>query len=104
MAKIVCIDTGIFKSDINNIGDVVSIHDDDVDLSGGAYDTFKIIIIKGITAAEIQVKFNSLITKEIVSKYPINMDNLTGQDLDDLSSDKTKAEKYNILEKVTINA
>jgi hypothetical protein len=48
MAKVVIIDTGTYRKDINNIGDIVSIHDDNVDLSGPGYDNFKIIDIPGM--------------------------------------------------------
>ena len=45
MAQIVLIDTGT-KREVNNIGDIVSVHDDDVAL-GGSYQCFKIVKVPG---------------------------------------------------------
>ena len=46
MAKIILIDNGT-KRDNNNIGDIVGIHDDDVELTGAGYNNFKIVKIAG---------------------------------------------------------
>jgi hypothetical protein len=60
MASIVCIAEGTYREGLNNIGDIVSIHDGDVALTGSAYDAFKIIQVDGVTAEELQTKFGSL--------------------------------------------
>lgn len=61
MGKIVCISDKTFIEGLNNIGDIVSIHDDDVELSGEAYAAFKVIEIPGIKSIDIQTKLNMLI-------------------------------------------
>jgi len=53
MAKIVKIAEGTYRPGSNNIGDVVAIHDDNVEL-GSAYDTFEIVNIEGVTAEEVR--------------------------------------------------
>lgn len=58
MAQIVCIEKETYNKEINNIGDVVAIHDDDVELTGGGYDGFKIIKVEGMTAKQVQDKLN----------------------------------------------
>jgi hypothetical protein len=60
MAQIVCIAEGTYREGINNLGDIVSIHDDDVKLTGSGYDAFKIIQVDGVTAKELQEKFGAL--------------------------------------------
>jgi|WetSurSiteA1Bulk_404760.scaffolds.fasta_scaffold129322_1 hypothetical protein len=67
MAQIVCIAQGTYREGLNNIGDIVSIHDDDVGLTGKAYDSFKIIQVDGVTASELQVKFGSLQPEQAVA-------------------------------------
>ena len=59
MAQIVLIDTGTLREGLNSIGDVVSVHDDNVVL-GPSYDTFKIIRVPG-TAQEVIDLINSKI-------------------------------------------
>jgi hypothetical protein len=49
----VCIAEATHRPGINEIGDVVSVHEDDVDLSGIGYLTFNVIYIENMTAAEI---------------------------------------------------
>jgi hypothetical protein len=60
MAQIVVIAAGTYREGLNNIGDVVSIHDDNVALTGSGYDAFKIIQVDGVTAEELQKKFGAL--------------------------------------------
>lgn len=57
MAQIVCIDTGTLNTEINEIDDIVAIHDDDVELSGSGYENFKVIKVYGKTKAEIDAIF-----------------------------------------------
>lgn len=63
MAQIVCIDTGTLRSNCE-IDDIVSIHDDDVELGGKGYEFFQIYKIENVTAAEVQDKLNSLIPEQ----------------------------------------
>lgn len=63
MAQIVSIDTGT-KRNNNEIGDIVAVHEDDVDLGGGGYSTFKIIQVKGITLSELSIAINLKIPKQ----------------------------------------
>ena len=58
MAQIVLIDTGT-KREVNNIGDIVSVHDDDVAL-GDSYQCFKIVKVPG-TAKDAVALINSQI-------------------------------------------
>lgn len=58
MAQLVLIGTGTFRPGINNIGDVVSVHDDDVFL-GPSYTDFNVVTVPG-TAQEV---FDLLSTK-----------------------------------------
>jgi len=53
MAQLVLIDTGTFKKDINEIDDIVSIHDDDVKLTGSGYTNFKIVKVADLNAVAI---------------------------------------------------
>lgn len=58
MAKIVLISDGT-KHDNNNIGDIVAIHDDDVEL-GLSYNSFKIVELSG-TAEQVRVELEKKI-------------------------------------------
>lgn len=57
MAQLVLIDTGTLRTKdgkaINAIGDLVSIHEDDVDLTGPGYAGFKVVKVPG-TAEEVR--------------------------------------------------
>lgn len=64
MAQIVMIAEGTVRPGLAAIGDVVSIHDDDVELSGVGYEPFKIIQVKGMTAKEVQDKIRSLMPEQ----------------------------------------
>ena len=57
MAQLVLIDTGTLKKDINEIDDIVAIHDDDVALTGSGYINFRIVKVEGKTAAEVKASF-----------------------------------------------
>ena len=43
MIQVVCIAKGTQRENVNEVGDIVSIHEADVDLTGKAYSTFEII-------------------------------------------------------------
>ena len=60
MAQIVCIDTGTLNTKVNAIDDVVAVHEDDVDLTGGTgYDGYKIVKVEGKTGTEVSQIFNA---------------------------------------------
>ena len=59
MAQIVLIDTGTYREGLNSIGDIVSIHEDDV-LLGPSYAGFQILAVPG-TAQEVAALINSKI-------------------------------------------
>jgi hypothetical protein len=68
MAKLVLIDNGTYVNGVNNVGDLVSVHNDDVELSGPGYATFKIVSIDG-TADNVLKNLASILPKvEIVYK------------------------------------
>ena len=56
MAQLVLIDTGTLRykdgKAINAIGDLVSIHEDDVDLTGPGYAGFKVVKVPGTAMVE----------------------------------------------------
>lgn len=59
MAQIVCIDTGTVNIGICELGDIVSIHNDDVALTGTGYANYKVIKIEGRTAGELRAALTS---------------------------------------------
>lgn len=67
MAQIVCIDTGTVRPG-SEIGDVVAIHDDDVELSGSGYANLEIIRVAGMTAPQVRSIFGDLLP-EIQEAY-----------------------------------
>lgn len=58
MAQVVLIAEGTYKEGINNIGDVVGIHEDGTIGGGIGYATFKVLQVPG-TKAEIEALLNS---------------------------------------------
>ena len=54
-AQLVCIDTGTYHPEFNNIGDIVAIHEDKDRLTGPGYVHFKIHQVKA-TVAEVRAK------------------------------------------------
>lgn len=54
MAQIVCIDIGTVNIGICELGDIVSIHDDDVALTGSGYINYKVIKVEGKTVKELR--------------------------------------------------
>ena len=123
MAKIVC--TKNTRPGICDIGDIVSIHDDDVDLSGSGYSGFIVISVKGLTGNEIIQKFDESIPKtrcdiknqrweyekesvweemKVYPKYLKNVSTLSAGDLVGLEGTiLPKTEKLALLEKVRDN-
>jgi len=67
MAKIVCIAEGTVRPGINAIGDVVSIHDDNVDLAGTSYTTFGIVEMPGLTAEQVRESLKTLMPEEAMA-------------------------------------
>jgi len=59
MAQIVCIAEGSLNPGINELWDVVSIHDDNVKLDGSGYEHAEIVKVSGITAQSLQGVFNA---------------------------------------------
>lgn len=59
MIQIVCIAEGTHRENINEIGDIVSMHESDVDLTGIAYSTFEVIEID-MTMEEFRLELENL--------------------------------------------
>jgi len=59
MAQIVCIAEGSLNQEVNELWDVVSIHDDDVKLDGSGYEHAEIVKVSGITAQSLQGVFSA---------------------------------------------
>lgn len=59
MAKMVVIAAGTYRAGVNEIGGVIAIHDDDVEL-GDSYKTTEVIYVKGLTAAEVKATLEEL--------------------------------------------
>ncbi len=59
MAQIVLIDTGTLRKDLNEVDDIVAIHEDDALLSGRGYDCYSVIKVEGIKAQNIKDKFSA---------------------------------------------
>jgi hypothetical protein len=123
--QIVCIDNGTFRRGINNVGDIVEIQEDNVELTGAGYNNFNKIIVRGLTKTEIMVPINSIRLETMTDpnnfdieywldtntgewnrivnkpKYRLNTIDLTEQDINDLNSDIVNNEtKLNILRKI----
>ena len=64
MAQLVLIAEGTAREGLAAIGDVVEIQDDNVELSGKGYESFKIIQVKGMTGKEVADKLNSLLPEQ----------------------------------------
>ena len=80
------IDNGTKRKN-NNLGDIVAIHDDNVQLTGSGYATFKIIRIKGYSKA----KFESFMESDDGTEKSKYMYNLltTAQESTDLNGNDT---------------
>ena len=122
--KIVCINTGTFNKGINEINDIVSFYDSDVELNGSGYKGFKIIEVEGQTIDEFKKIINlkqpekategeMVVWKnsegkwcDLVNepKYAFSMKNITESEIISLCDTKTElAVKNNILNKVVEN-
>ncbi len=114
MAKVVCIDEGTARDGLSFVGDVVSTHDDDVELSGPGYVDFQIYSFPSLTKEELdrlleeqepEIKYwkkaktieaetspgvFEVIEKE--PKYRVNLDAITAAEKTSLSSGITGKE------------
>jgi len=110
VAQVVLIAAGTARPGICAVGDVVAIHDDDVELSGAGYTHLKVVRVQGVTAADLRVMFAAIepsrkeenetyywldgaTWKEIKAppKYAISSAGWTEQDETDLASTLTSA-------------
>jgi len=66
MAKIVCIAEGTVRPGICEIGDIVSIHDDDANCSGSGYEYFTVLSFPGLTAVQVRESFVKIRPEEAV--------------------------------------
>ena len=57
-ARIVCINSGTLRAGINAIGDIVTVQDDDVELTGAGYNNFLIIQVPEIIKDEVMAVIN----------------------------------------------
>lgn len=127
MAQIVMITKDTERLGIAVIGDKVSVHEDDVELTGPGYENFEIIQIGGMTVVEVIAKLKAIdpvisaesedvdrkvywddggTLREIKKrpKYQCNLSGLTPTDKTDLSQNvKSKVEKESILDKIISN-
>ena len=78
MAKLVLIAEGTQKG-LNTIGDLVSIHDDNVELSGAGYANFRVVNLPGITAETVEtlISENTEIIENAMTKFQFNFSGLT---------------------------
>lgn len=53
-AQIVCIDIASARDGISDVWDIISIHDDNVQLTGPGYEDLKILKVDGLTKAEVE--------------------------------------------------
>lgn len=102
MAQMVCIDMGTKRAN-NEIGDIVAVHEDDVDLSGGGYSSFNIVQVEGMSKAKLEQGLVPEIEDKI-SKYSYNV-GLSKIDIDSLKNSIINEQaKITILKKITANA
>ena len=124
MAQIVCIDTGTLRS-VCGLGDIVTVHDDDVKLTGKGYSNFKVIKVANKTNADIRAIISSKMPElreeadETISwksttnrwyklasraKYSATTRAFTNKDITDLGKVNTPIHKVNsILDKMLEN-
>jgi len=77
MAQIVCIDTDTLRDTVG-IDDIVSLHDDDVDLGPG-YSSFKIYYANA-TVAEIRAAIRNTSSIDSPAKYSFTLANLNASE------------------------
>ena len=87
MAQIVTIAAGAYDPGFNKVGDILSIHDDDVELNSRGYDNFKIIRIKGLTAAEVRAKIKTN-EVDVATAFKKNNGEWTLEEEDDYIEDR----------------
>lgn len=106
-AQIVLIDSGTHRVGINNIGDIVDIHDDNVDLTGGGYDAFDVVIVHTsddpITAVELKARLSALVIGEPTSKYKHKLSLNTPQRNALANGSYTKAQVFAFIDLVEVN-
>ena len=89
MSKIICISNGTYREGINNIGDIVDIVDDDVEL-GPSYDTFNVIEVKAsdgvISAAYIKEVLNAIAASNRIAKYMSKVNTIPAAILNNLKN------------------
>ena len=66
MAQIVRIGEGWVRDNCK-VGDIVAIHDDNVELSGAGYENAEITKIPGVSAEEVRAKLNALTPKRAMA-------------------------------------
>ena len=117
MAQLVCINKDSYREGINKIGDIVAIHDDNVELTGSGYSGLDIIKVEGMTAKEVGEKLVRAEhqTKEYWTvgedwyeikeqpKYSFCIDVLTSDDLIGLESKELTVDNTAILAKLKDN-
>ena len=64
MAKIVCVAEGHVRVGISEVGDIISIHDDNVELTGGGYANVTVYSFPGLTADEARRSLQSIQPEE----------------------------------------
>ena len=69
MAQIVYIDEGTYREGINEIGDIVTVHDDDVKLSGAGYENFGILKVHDYTSEQVRKLIAAKIPERNVAFY-----------------------------------
>lgn len=73
MAQIVMIDTGTVRPDKAFVGDIVSIHEDNVELSGPGYASFKVLKIPKLSAEEVKIAISKCLPEiKVLYKSVVN--------------------------------
>lgn len=60
MAQIVCISDKTVRPGIQEVGDIVEVQDDNVQLTGSGYECFRVIKVPGISAKQVRNKLATL--------------------------------------------
>ena len=71
MAQMVLIDTGTLNILINDLGDVVAAHEDDVELTGMGYEPFRVVSITNVTVSQLLDIYSSLIPEIRMAYKPL---------------------------------
>jgi len=105
MAKIVCIAGATYREGINNIGDIISMYSDNVEL-GDSYSTFEVIEINASDGEVTPAGLSALLpsSEEVENKYTNKIINSTPEILETLKSGSlTKAELEIYLSNIMVN-